>query len=112
MRSPVAVSHTIIFESAPPEIRTCKLCQQMDRASEREPTSFPSILAQNIVFTKSEWPLYLLPAALLPLSQLQISLSQHPAKIVAPPCPPIATDVTGAVGPLYTVFVSFVYDRD
>ena len=59
-----------------------------------------------MAFTKSEWPLYLLCALLLSLSQLQMSLSQHPANTILPPWPPIATDVTGAVGPLYTVFVS------
>lgn len=52
-----------------------------------------------IAFTKSECPLYLGPAILLFLSQVQISLSQHPANMVFPPWPPIATDVTGAVGP-------------
>ena len=67
------------------------------------------IFAHITTFTKSEWPLYLLLSVLLSLSQLQISLSQHPAKTKAPPWPPIATYVKGAAGPLYIDFVSLVY---
>ena len=67
------------------------------------------IFAHITTFTKSECPLYLLLTVLLSLSQLQTSLSQHPAKTKAPPWPPIATDVKGAVGPLYIALVFLVY---
>jgi hypothetical protein len=72
-------------------------------------TSFPDILAQTTVLTKSECPLYL-PLKFLPARcPCHTSLSQHPANNVLPPLPPIATDVRGAAGPLYTLTVSLVY---
>jgi hypothetical protein len=83
----------------------------MSQCKIRALTSFPPTLAEMTILTKSEWPLYLLPRVLVSLSQVQISLSQQPAKIVAPPGPPTATEVTGAVGPLYTVFESLFLEH-
>ncbi len=109
-RSPVAVSHMIIFESAPPDMSIWEplLAPYRSRFAIRVLASRPSNFAQMMDFTKSECPLYFRLRVLFSLPQLQISLSQHPANIVAPLWPPIATEVTGAAGPLYTVFVSRV----
>lgn len=92
--------------------RLSVILKRTSQARDERLTYFPDILVQMTVLIKSECPLYRTPGVLLSLFQLQISLSQHPAKIVLPPGPPTAIDVMGAIGPRYTVFVSLVYIND
>jgi len=89
-RAPDATSHTIIFLSAPPLIRT----------------SLPLSRAHTIALTKSVWPRYLRPGSRETRSHDQMTLSQLPAKTVLLDGPPTVTQLTGAEGPRYTAVLS------